>query len=229
MTTAALRRTARPMANPANRLIAKLHIAKSQLRLDDDTYRDTLERITGKRSSKDMTEREMRAVLDHFVTAGFQDRSLRGRKDAPAGRMAGKINALWLSGWNLGVIHDPAQKAMDAFILRQTGIAKAQWLKDAHDARKVIEALKKWLAREGGVAFSSEREKHRAEALRNTAWLVIEAQWRKLNRGDDVECLRQALAFTQKLSANQLGPKDFIAIQKAMGTRIREQQKKDAA
>lgn len=152
-------------------LIAKIHIAKKQLGLDDDLYRDTLRRITGKSSSGAMTENERQKVLDHFSKAGFKAHSRRRSMpiSGPAARHARKIEALWLSGWNLGVIHDRSAAAMESFIARQTGIAKAQWLKDAGDAGKVIEALKAWLAREGGVAWGKD----------DAASSVLNAQWRK--------------------------------------------------
>ncbi len=52
-------------------LIAKIHIAKKDLGLDDGTYKDVLKRITGKDSSKNMTLNELKAVLDDFSRRGF--------------------------------------------------------------------------------------------------------------------------------------------------------------
>lgn len=134
-------------------LISKIHVAKAKLGLDEDTYRDMLERHTGFRSAKDCSVKQLTAVIGGLQKAGFQVNS--HSYSGPAQKMANKVRALWISGWNLGIITDPSDKAMDAFILRQTGIAKVQWLKDATDGAKVIDALKAWLAREGHVDWKS--------------------------------------------------------------------------
>ena len=47
-------------------LLAQIHIAKKELSLTDDSYRDLLERVTGQRSSKGMTAQKKNAVLDEF-------------------------------------------------------------------------------------------------------------------------------------------------------------------
>ena len=53
-------------------LIAKIHIAKKQLGLDDDTYRQALATATsGKTSCANMNENELQAVLDAFKSKGF--------------------------------------------------------------------------------------------------------------------------------------------------------------
>ncbi|MCK9139468.1 regulatory protein GemA, partial [Haemophilus influenzae] len=45
-------------------LIAKIHIGKSQLGLDDETYRQLLVSTTGKTSCTEMTESELQQVLN---------------------------------------------------------------------------------------------------------------------------------------------------------------------
>ncbi len=52
-------------------LIAKIHIAKKDLALDDETYRDVLERVTGKTSCKDMDLSELKAVVMDLKRLGF--------------------------------------------------------------------------------------------------------------------------------------------------------------
>lgn len=43
--------------------LAIIHIGKKKLGLDDDTYRDMLEALTGKRSCSNMTPAELRKVI----------------------------------------------------------------------------------------------------------------------------------------------------------------------
>lgn len=60
--------------------LAKIHLAKKQLRLDDDTYRDMLWTIARVRSSADLNDEGRRRVLQHLVSRGF---SIRRKKSFP--------------------------------------------------------------------------------------------------------------------------------------------------
>ena len=54
-----------------NQRIAAIHMGKKQLGLDDDTYRDMLEQVTGKRSAKDMSDDDLVKVIQHLDQLGF--------------------------------------------------------------------------------------------------------------------------------------------------------------
>ena len=47
--------------------LGAIHKMKRDLNLDDTTYRDLLERTTGKRSSKDMSELERERIIGFFA------------------------------------------------------------------------------------------------------------------------------------------------------------------
>jgi len=63
----------RDAAKARNIELAKIHIAKAQLRLDDDTYRDMLWTVGRVRSAKDLTSDGRRHVLNHLRSRGFKD------------------------------------------------------------------------------------------------------------------------------------------------------------
>ncbi|MCX5512259.1 hypothetical protein C3941_09320 [Kaistia algarum] len=155
---------------------AAIHVAKKQLGLDDETYRAVLHRVTGVSSSKDMTPAQHSAVLAEFRRLGFEptppasrtvtspyrpqektaeERSERRQRGAVHldGPFVPKIRALWIAGWNLGVVKDRHDTALIAFVRRQTGIDHVSWVRDPKDGNKVIEAIKAWLAREAGVQW----------------------------------------------------------------------------
>lgn len=150
--------------------IAAMHVAKKQLALDDDTYRAALVLVTGKSSSADMTETERQKVLEHFRQRGFKTGST-GRRRPLEGRFAPKLQALWIAGWNLGLVRDRDDRALIAFVKRQTGIDHVRFLRHGSDAIKAIEALKGWLARAGGVDWSEHTD---------PADCVLAAQMRRL-------------------------------------------------
>ena len=120
-------------------LIAKIHVAKKSLAMVDDSYRALLVRVTSKASAADCTEAQLTAVVDEFKRLGFKPP--RAKSDKPFVRM---IYGLWkdLSPH----LAAPHHAALDAFVKRQTGVDKPEWL-DGGQARKVIEALKEWRAR----------------------------------------------------------------------------------
>jgi phage gp16-like protein len=62
--------TAKPDAK--RREIAMIHIAKADLCLDDDTYRDVLWTVARVRSAADLDHAQRQAVLDHFKARGWQ-------------------------------------------------------------------------------------------------------------------------------------------------------------
>lgn len=137
--------------------IAEIHIAKSQLGLDDDTYRAKLRNITGKSSTKEMDEHERQHVLRVLVSEGFKPKAKR-RPDGRlklSGKYAAKLQALWIAGWNLGIFENRDDAALEAFVKRQTGLDTVRFCRDPEDARKAIEALKAILARQGGVNWNS--------------------------------------------------------------------------
>ena len=125
--------------------LAKIHIAKEQLGLDDDTYRDMLFTIGRVRSAADLDWTGRQKVLEHLRSRGFKG---NGRKqsryrDDPLSR---KILALWLELRDQGVIEDAGDKALQAFVARQTGVQALEGLNNKQ-ANAVIEALKGWLRR----------------------------------------------------------------------------------
>ncbi|GLK74712.1 regulatory protein GemA [Ancylobacter dichloromethanicus] len=162
---------------PASRQqIGAIHAAKSRAGLDDDSYRDMLRRETGQPSSKGLNAGEASRVLDYL-------RALPGRPDMPLkacskgrkairidGTYAGKLRALWITGYNLGVVEDRSDKALLAFCERQTGIAHPNWWRDAAPAQAAIEGLKAWIGREAGVDWSRARS---PRALQEAAYHAL--------------------------------------------------------
>ena len=119
--------------------LAKIHIAKAQLGLDDDTYRALLARIAGVRSAKDLNKRQIGAVLAEFERLGFKPKAPTkpGRaapKAAPdRAAMIGKIEAF------LAEAKRPWSYA-DAMALRMMKVERVEWC-DSDQLRRLIAAL----------------------------------------------------------------------------------------
>jgi phage gp16-like protein len=130
----------------SNTALAKIHIAKKELKLDDQTYRDVLERVTGKRSSKGLSAQNHAAILKEFKRLGWQSkpagkRRLNWRPTSKKPQVR-KIFKLWTELKKKGVWKNPARSSLLAFVKNQTGVADPEWL-DFHQASDVIEVLKK--------------------------------------------------------------------------------------
>ena len=75
--------------------LMKIHLGKKQLGLDDETYREMLQQVTGARSSADLDESGRRKVLAHLRKCGAVF-TPRGRPQPASEKrpLLGKIYAL---------------------------------------------------------------------------------------------------------------------------------------
>jgi phage gp16-like protein len=203
--------------------LAKIHIAKKQLCFDDDTYRALLGRITGKTTSGNMSEKERLAVLEEMKRQGFKPASKAGgnKRQRISGPYAKRAQALWIALWNLGEVHDRRDQALLAFVCRQTGIERTEWVLDAKDGAAVIEGLKAWCERAGVTWYAGRL----VEGYKTRdGYKVARAQYRKLNPGDVVftgfwiainSILRRTIGATKPTDA------EWILIMNELGKQVR--------
>lgn len=142
-------------------LIAKIHIAKKQLCLDDETYRQLLATAAnGKSSCKDMAKYELENVLDVLKTKGFKPLKKKSTKRlSPKSGKAkhaeiDKIRAIWITMHKHGFLRDGSEDALDAYTKRMTvrlnkgiGLDAVNWL-NPFLASRLLEVLKQWHKRE---------------------------------------------------------------------------------
>lgn len=135
-------------------MLAKVHLAAKELAMADETRREVILRVTGHRSSADCSDAELDALLREFRRLGWDGPPKRKPARAAAGLtpatspIAMKARAMWKSLWNLGVVHNGAEQALEAFARRQLHVDRLQWA-DQSQAFRLIEALKAMAEREG--------------------------------------------------------------------------------
>jgi hypothetical protein len=131
---------------PVQKLLAKIHIAKKELGLDEDTYRDSLEGQTGKRSAALMTDREIIKCINHFKSLGWQplskpkkydDLPARDPYDATPGQRR-MIEILWHEVYR----GNSEKKHLRQFLWNHFKVSEVRFIRDKDLAYKVIEALK---------------------------------------------------------------------------------------
>ena len=93
--------------------LAKIHICKGKLGMRDDAYREMLLELTGKESCSQMSDKELRDVLDHLTR--FVDPSEdQGERSGDLGRSQ-----------NLRIVYAKAKKHLGAdWRKRLTGLAE---------------------------------------------------------------------------------------------------------
>lgn len=207
--------------------IAAIHVAKKQLGLDEDTYRAKLANITGKPSVKDMTEAERQKVLGVFRNEGFKPAS-KGSRKGIEGKYAPKLQALWIAGYNLGLIRNKDDAALLAFVKRQTGIDHTRFLRYAEDGARAIEALKGWLERDGGVDWSKDR--FLPDWTQVNGYRIARAQHAKLCllKAGTAQPLSQWLGLAGFASPALMTDSSWISAMNKLGALIRAAQKGDA-
>lgn len=123
------------------RQLTRIHVARQQLGLDEETYRSLLLRLTGVDSSARMTPVQRNAVITEMVRLGFKDHRHTGAKrrwpgepkDCDAKPMLRKVRAL------LADSKRPWSYA-HAMAKHMFGSARVEWLPD-NNLHKLIAAL----------------------------------------------------------------------------------------
>ncbi|ENO2621981.1 DUF1018 domain-containing protein, partial [Salmonella enterica] len=139
-----------------DKLISTIHVAKRELRLDEDTYRDALRTATGKTSCRDMTLPELSNALEAFKKRGFKVRSKPHNRALKPATVTAKIRTIWRLMHAQGFLASDGEAALNSWVRKQTapqnggeGVANYQWLeKEPALASDVLERLKRWHRRE---------------------------------------------------------------------------------
>jgi phage gp16-like protein len=115
--------------------LRRIHTGRRALNLDDDTYRDLLERVTGQRSAGLLTAPQRRAVIDEFNRLGFKppDHRRPGRAPEDRVRLMGKIEALLADAGRPWAY-------VDGMVKRMFDLESLRFC-DAEQLRKIVAAL----------------------------------------------------------------------------------------
>jgi hypothetical protein len=166
--------------------IQALQAMRRKAGISDDDWRAKLQREAGVTSTKLVPIGVAIRLIDDLKGAlngtsnglrsqpdGASIRATRGAKGALRleGPFAGKMRALWISAFALGLVADRTDEALASFVKRQTGLDHPNWLRDPAKARSVIEALKSWITRETGLDWGVRIDPRELKVrIVETAW-----------------------------------------------------------
>jgi phage gp16-like protein len=138
------------------KVMAQIHIAKKQLGLDNDVYRELLNHETGKTSCKTMSIAELFRVVHVMKQKGWKPKtpSNRRRMSPKSGNATiegiDKIRAIWITMAKQGFVRDGSEAALDSYVKRMTakynkgaGVESVAWLK-GKTVLVVLESIKNW-------------------------------------------------------------------------------------
>lgn len=208
-------------------IVSAIHAGLAQLGIDEPARRQLYGRITGKDGLTAMSAVEREAVLAELRRLGLRPAGRRrdGRRNL-SGRYARKLQALWIAAYNLGLVKNRDDSALEIFVRRQTGLERERFLHHADDAAKVIEALKSWLQRDGGVDWRENR--FMPAYRREPGYKIARAQWARLHpEGLDGfwPAVSEILASPQAsagVSGESMTAARWITVMNFFGERIRE-------
>jgi phage gp16-like protein len=125
--------------NTRNLQLSKIHIAKKDLGLDDETYRALLARVAGVRSAKDLNSRQIGHVLAEFARLGWQSttkQKVARNTPKPAEdrkKLMSKVEAFLTEAKR-------SWAYADGMALRMFKVERVEWL-DPEQLHKMVAAL----------------------------------------------------------------------------------------
>jgi len=130
---------------PARQLLAKIHIAKKELALDEETYREMLNSQFGVRSSASLDNTKALRLIRYFEEKGWQPKSKPKKYDDQRGdiysatpKQKRLIEALWHNVYR----GNDETKHLRQFLWNHFKVSDIRFL-DKDKAHMAIEALKK--------------------------------------------------------------------------------------
>ena len=120
-------------------LLAKIHIGKKQLGLDDSIYRAMLGGRYGVDSSARLNQVQLRDLVEYFKSQGAEFKSPKSKYyrvpgNVPYARQKRYIAGLWVKlGWNA--------EGLDTRAKKQFGVEKFIWINDETALQKLAKDL----------------------------------------------------------------------------------------
>ncbi|PZR89661.1 MAG: GemA protein [Stutzerimonas stutzeri] len=212
-----------------------IHGGCRHLGINADDRRGMYLRLVKKDTLSDMNDEEMQVVADELRRLGYRQgaskASGREGKRPLSGKYLPKLRALWIALYNLGVIADRRDSAMEAFVLgRQVkGVHAVQFVHAPGDGKAAIEGMKK-MAERAGVDWSSGAltPAYAAADGFKIAW----AQWIMLGGEVHATSVQAFWAEVESLSGEtgkDISRAGWIKVMNGLGYRVRALKTKGGA
>lgn len=133
-------------------MLKKVQIARrymiTKLGWDDDIWYDFLFQKTGKKSTKELSQRAGIHFIGDLTRAGFVDDYLKNKpKTIRKNSLGSTIKALWIEMGNMGALRNKSSHGLDFFIYRVIGRVDDANNISQDEAQEVHAQLRKWYNR----------------------------------------------------------------------------------
>ncbi len=200
---------------------------------DEDAQRAIYSRVTGQSRLSQMSVQQQKSVVDELRRLGYRQKPFqspvasfrqdgRDGKHKLSGKYLPKMRALWIACYNLGIIDDRRDSALEAFAMgRQLPtISDMRFVHQATDGASVIEALKDMLAR-AGVAWANPTPCEPYE--KSHGYKIARAQWAVLHPTDpDAFWKTVTHLLLGDFSHRNVSDADWITVMNYLGPQVRK-------
>lgn len=118
-------------------LLAKVHIARAQLCIQEDDYRDIIEaHAPGKRSSKQLNINQLKTVIRYFESKGFKAKG-------PKSVVRSQTTALKIRARGLldKAVAEGLVNSASGLVKKICGVDEINWCKDAGKLKRLLAVL----------------------------------------------------------------------------------------
>lgn len=119
--------------------LARIHIGKKTLNMDDDTYQALLQRLTGKTSAKDCTVSQRAVILTEMTRLGAFKRATK-----PLTPQQKACIAKWYDLRRIGAVSSKDKSALNRYIKKHLGGWNVADL-NSIQTNKLYNMLEQWL------------------------------------------------------------------------------------
>ena len=119
------------------RLLAKVHIAKKDLRMPDEDYRAILKREFGKGSAAQLNDLQLRYLVEYFKSKGWQPRPPAD----PRLVTQAQLTALRRRAGELADEIPNGARRLRGLVWAKCGVEHIEWCRSAKDLTKVLAIL----------------------------------------------------------------------------------------
>ncbi|MDG4552863.1 MAG: regulatory protein GemA [Candidatus Competibacter sp.] len=131
--------------------LAKIHIARKQLCLEDEDYRLIVKRVCGVESAADADFAGHLQLLKEFKRLGWKPKPAKtAQAHSIKDPQSRRIRWLWLRLIEVGQVRSTELSALASYVKRLTGVDRLEWL-TAAQAHRVIGSLQQWASRVGAL------------------------------------------------------------------------------
>jgi phage gp16-like protein len=118
-------------------LLAKVHIARAQLCIQEDDYRDIIEaHAPGKRSSKQLNVNQLKNVIRYFESKGFKPKNQKSEVRSQTAALRIRARGLLDKAVSGGLVNSAS-----GLVKKICGVDELAWCKDASKLKRLLAVL----------------------------------------------------------------------------------------